>query len=122
MADCAVLTKMNLTAHEVFSHIALNWKLSELGNEERRDRGEVARKNEKLENNLEAARESIARLERVMQRYKTSLCTKRGTAERGSSNGSRRSPKLDDGPEVSSLTRKREMGKWGVCKLCRMVK
>lgn len=46
VVNCAVLIEMNLTAREMLSHKAVNWKLKELRKQERRDREELRSKSE----------------------------------------------------------------------------
>lgn len=63
MDDCTVLKEMNSTARKALSNKALNWKANEGAKQERRDRAELASKNEKLErtlNELESAKETTA--------------------------------------------------------------
>lgn len=60
--DCALLGENNLAAWEVLSRRASNWKLNELEKQEQTDRGELARKDEKLENELEVAEEVTSKL------------------------------------------------------------
>lgn len=113
---------MSLTAREVLSHTALNWKLNELGKQKRSDREDLANKNEKPTNELEAGKETIVRLEGAVRGYEMSEGTKSGTAERVSSTGVEGSPKSSGSSEVRSRTRKRGKGKSKVCTLCCIVK
>lgn len=85
VADCAVLKDMNLTTVEVSSHRALNRKLNELRRQELTDIKDLATKNKKPKCKLKTAKESIARLERVVRRNEMRQGTKRRTEERESS-------------------------------------
>lgn len=82
----------------------------------------MARKNEQLENELEAAKKTISRLEGVVRECETSRGAKRGTAERGSSTGSGGSLKANGSPEVRSPIRKNRKGKQDLCTLCCVVR
>lgn len=85
VADCAFVRKLQFTAREVLSHKALNCKPYEPGKQEPRDREEFGRKSEKLEravNELKAFRNTIARLERVVQGYKRIRRMERGTEKK----------------------------------------
>lgn len=76
MADCAILREANVTAREVVSHRALNWKLSEVRKPQRGNREELAGENARLKNELR-------RLRRLLQSLRK-LCgdTKRVKAQR----------------------------------------
>lgn len=70
LVDCAVLKEINLTAREVLSQKALNWKVNELGKQKRRTREQSGSRNERLRralNELEAAEKTTARLEGAVQ-------------------------------------------------------
>lgn len=63
------------------SHKALKRKANELGKQERGVREELASRSEKLESELDAPGESIARLEGALRGYEPSQGTKLGTAK-----------------------------------------
>lgn len=56
---------MILTSQKVLSHRDSNWKLDELGKQERREREEFAGKNERLGNALKASEKTVARHKKV---------------------------------------------------------
>lgn len=108
--DCAVLREMTLAARELLRHKVLDWKVDALRKREKIDREMLARKNGKLKEKPEAARERPARLEMVVQDNGKSENRKRGTADGESTSGSGRSPKSNCSPEVRSLTLKKKKG------------
>lgn len=67
----------------------------------------MASKNDELENELKAAAEWSARLERNVRRYWRSQGTKPRTAERGSSSGRVGSPEWHGSSEVGSPAHKK---------------
>lgn len=93
-------------------------KLTEQEKQKRSDRKELASKNERLQNELDAAKETGARLKGVVRGCKTSYGTKRGTRKRESHSGRKGSIKSNGGPEMRSSARKSRKGKYNVCKLC----
>lgn len=62
VADCSALNEMSLTAREALSHKSLSKNLNEVGKKELTVREELRNSNERLENELEEAIKSIARL------------------------------------------------------------
>lgn len=64
-ASCAVLKESNLTTRKILSHRILDNKLYELRKKERKSSEELARKNKKPKNELEAADETAARVKRA---------------------------------------------------------
>lgn len=82
----AVLKKMHVTARETLVYRVLQSELYELENQERKDRKELAKKNEEPKEELEAAEDTTARLEGEVQG--SSSDTERGMAETESNSGS----------------------------------
>lgn len=89
VADCAVLGKIKLTAREVLSHGASDWKANERQKPEQKIERELAIKNGMLKNAVEAAKESTARLQILVQEYEITDGTKQTTVERQSNSGSK---------------------------------
>lgn len=118
VVDCAVLREMILTAREVFSQPALDSKLYEVGKQEKRNREELARKNEERKNKLEAAEKTIVRHKGDVRG--SSQSTKRRATGRERNSGSRENSNSNCSLEVRSPTHKKGEGKYNVCKLCRI--
>lgn len=114
--DCAVLKEIILSALEVLSQSVLDIEVDELRKQEQSDREQLARKTEKPEKKLEAAKRRTAKLEEAVRENGTSQGTKRRTEKRRSNSGSERSPKAKDSSEMRNPAL--EKGKQNLCGLC----
>lgn len=85
MVEAAALKEMDLTAWEELRQRASNKKMNEQKKQERRGREEMASKQERLGNALAAAKETIAKPEKVVREYERNQGAKSGTAKKESS-------------------------------------
>lgn len=78
--------------------------MNELEKQARKDREQPTSREEKLENKLEAAQDTFAKIEGVVEGHRTSENLRRGVAKRESFSGSRRILELKGSSEVKSPT------------------